>query len=27
MLEWEGGSFDPDTFDIDEINQELEKIR
>ncbi len=26
-LEWVGGSFDPEAFDIDEINQELEKIR
>ncbi len=27
MLEWVGGSFDPEAFDINEINQELEKIR
>lgn len=26
-LEWVGGSFDPEAFDIDEINRELEKIR
>ncbi len=26
-LEWIGGSFDPEAFDIDEINRELEKIR
>ena len=27
MLEWAGGSFDPEAFDIDEINRELGKIR
>ncbi len=27
MLEWAGGSFDPDALDIDKINMELEKIR
>jgi len=27
MLEWAGGSFDPEAFDIAEINRELEKIR
>ena len=27
MLEWVGGSFDPEAFDIDEINRELKKIR
>jgi hypothetical protein len=27
MLEWAGGSFDPEVFDIDEINRELGKIR
>jgi hypothetical protein len=27
MLEWVGGSFDPETFDLDEINQKLRKIR
>src|SRR5574341_1526395 len=27
MLEWIGGSFDPEAFDLDEINRRLEKIR
>ncbi len=27
MLEWVGGSFDPEAFDLDEINRELRKIR
>jgi len=27
MLEWAGGSFDPEAFDIEEINRELRKIR
>lgn len=27
MLEWIGGSFDPEAFDIDEINRKLNKIR
>ena len=27
MLEWAGGSFDPEAFDLDEINQMLGKIR
>ncbi len=27
MLEWVGGSFDPEAFDLDEINRELENIR
>jgi hypothetical protein len=27
MLEWEGGSFDPEAFDIDEVNRVLKKIR
>jgi hypothetical protein len=27
MLEWAGGSFNPEAFDIDEINRELRKIR
>jgi hypothetical protein len=27
MLEWEGGSFDPEAFDIDEVNRILKKIR
>ena len=27
MLEWVGGSFDPEAFDLDEINQKLRKIR
>ena len=26
-LEWAGGSFDPEAFDIDEINRELKQIR
>jgi hypothetical protein len=27
MLEWAGGSFDPEAFDLDEINRLLGKIR
>jgi len=27
MLEWAGGSFDPEAFDIAEINRELRQIR
>ncbi len=27
MLEWIGGSFDPEAFDLDEINRELKGIR
>ncbi len=27
MLEWVGGSFDPEAFDLDEINQKLRKVR
>ncbi len=27
MLEWVGGSFDPEAFDLDKINRKLEKIR
>jgi len=27
MLEWVGGSFDPEAFDLNEINQKLRKIR
>ncbi len=27
MLDWAGGSFDPEAFDIDEINRMLKKIR
>ena len=27
MLEWEGGSFDPEAFDIDGVNRILKKIR
>ena len=27
MLEWEGGIFDPEAFDIDEVNRILKKIR
>jgi len=26
MLEWAGGSFDPEAFDISEINRELENM-
>ena len=27
MLEWEGGSFDPEAFDIDGVNRVLKKIK
>jgi DNA invertase Pin-like site-specific DNA recombinase len=27
MLEWIGGSFDPNAFDLDEVNQQLKQIR
>lgn len=27
MLEWVGGSFDPEAFDLDEINRKLREIR
>ena len=27
MLEWAGGHFEPDEFDIEEVNQELQAIR
>ena len=27
MLEWAGGSFDPEAFSVDEVNEELEKLR
>ena len=27
MLEWAGGSFDPEAFDLDEVNRELKKIK
>jgi hypothetical protein len=27
MLEWLGGEFDPEEFDIDEINRQLSKIK
>jgi len=27
MLEWEGGSFDPEAFDIDGVNRILKTIR
>lgn len=27
MLEWAGGKFDPEKFDIDEINRRLSKIK
>ncbi len=27
MLEWIGGSFDPEEFDLEEINQQLKRVR
>ncbi|MGK5095198.1 plasmid pRiA4b ORF-3 family protein [Deltaproteobacteria bacterium TL4] len=27
MLEWAGGEFDPEAFDLDAINQELKRLR
>jgi len=27
MLEWVGGEFDPDAFDLDEINTELQHLK
>ncbi len=27
MLEWVGGDFDPEAFDLDEVNEELEHLR
>lgn len=27
MLEWCGGSFDPDAFDLDAVNQRLSEIK
>lgn len=27
LMEWAGGHFDPDRFDLDEINQQLSKIK
>jgi len=27
LLEWIGGSFDPEAFDLEEINRRLQKIR
>ncbi len=27
MIEWAGGEFDPEKFDLEEVNQELKKIR
>ncbi len=27
LLQWVGGSFDPEAFDLDEINRELKRIR
>jgi pRiA4b ORF-3-like protein len=27
MLEWVGGDFDPEAFDLDSINQDLQSIR
>jgi Plasmid pRiA4b ORF-3-like protein len=26
MLEWVGGEFDPDAFDLDEVNRELQRL-
>ena len=26
MLEWVGGAFDPEAFDIEEVNQELKGL-
>ena len=26
MLEWIGGGFDPDRFDLDAVNRELQKL-
>jgi hypothetical protein len=26
MLEWVGGEFDPDIFDLDEVNRELQRL-
>jgi hypothetical protein len=27
MMEWMGGPFDPDKFDLEEVNKRLKKIR
>ena len=27
MLEWIGGEFDPDVFDLDEVNTELQRLK
>jgi len=27
MLEWVGGEFDPDVFDLDEVNTELQSLK
>jgi len=27
MLEWIGGEFDPEEFDLEEVNEELEMVR
>jgi hypothetical protein len=27
MVEWVGGSFNPEAFDLDAINRELKRIR
>ncbi len=27
MLEWLGGEFDPEKFDLDEINRQLSEIK
>jgi hypothetical protein len=26
MLEWVGGEYDPDVFDLDEVNRELQRL-
>jgi hypothetical protein len=26
MLEWVGGEFDPEAFDLDEVNRELQRL-
>jgi hypothetical protein len=26
MLEWVGGEFDPEVFDLDEVNRELQNL-
>jgi hypothetical protein len=27
MLEWGGGEFDPEAFDVDEVNRELQRLK